>query len=89
MTFCIVTGVSVEGVDDSFISLRLTVPEGGMYRVSCSAMCNSNITELLLVATRSNSLVVKDFRNDCDTIISVQIPFNTTEAGNGSGEIGE
>ena len=87
--FYIVSGVSVEWVDDSFTSLTFTVPEGDMYKVSCSAMYISNITELLLVAARSNSLVVKDFRNDCDTIIFERVPLDTTEAGNGSGGIGE
>ena len=83
------TGVSVEWVDDNFTSLRVTVPEGGMYRISCLSVNKSNATEPKVVATSSSSLVVEDFKNDCDTIIFERVPLDTTETGNGSGGIGE
>ena len=83
------TGVSVEWVGDNFTSLRVTVPEGDVYRISCLSVNKSNATEPKVVATGTNPLDVEDFRNDCDTIIFERVPLDTTEAGNGSSGIGE
>ena len=63
--FCfIVTGVSAGWVNEGFTSLRVTLPEGGTYRISYLAVNKRNVLEPRVVTTTSSSLVVKDFRPD-------------------------
>ena len=57
-------GVSAEWVDEDFTSLRVTVPEGGRYRISYWAVNKSNGPELKVVTTSSSSQVINDFSPD-------------------------
>ena len=57
-------GVSAEWVDEHFTSLRVTLPEGGTYKISYSAVSERKVLEPRMVTTASSSLVVKDFSPD-------------------------
>ena len=81
------TGVSVNWVDSNFTSLRVTVPEGGMYRISYWAVNKSNTTEQVVVTTSSSSEVVKGFSPHYFYTIVVEGVF--METGKGSVAIGE
>ena len=67
-----VAGVSAEWVDEHFTSLRVTLPEGGVYRISYSAVSERKNLEPRMVTT-SRSLVVKDFSPDYCNIILVDV----------------
>ena len=83
------TGVAVNWVDDSFTSLRLTVPEGGIYRISYWpwAVNKSNTTEQEVVTAGSSSQVIKGFSPCYFYTIVVEAVF--IETGKGSVGIGE
>ena len=81
------TGVTANWVNGSFTSLRVTVPEGGMYRISYWAVNKSNTTEQEAVTTGSSSQVVKGFSPDYFYTIVVEAVF--IETGKGSVGIGE
>ena len=80
-------GVSAEWVDEDFTSLRVTVPEGGMYRISYWAVNKSNATEQEVVTTGSSSQEIKDFTPHYFYTIVVEAIF--METGKGSVGIGE
>ena len=81
------TGVAANWVDSSFTSLRVTVPERGMYRISYWAVNKSNTTEQEVVTTGSSSQVVKDFSPHYFYTIVVEAVF--METGKGFVGIGE
>jgi len=82
-----VSGVAANWVDDSFTSLRVTVPEGGVYRVSYWAVNKSNTTEQVVVTTGSSSQVVKGFSPHYFYTIAVAAVFMETRKGSvGIGE---
>ena len=83
------TGVAVNWVDDSFTSLRVTVPEGGMYRISYWAVNKSNTTEQEVVTTGSSSQVIKGFSPDYFYTIVVEDQDVFMKTGKGSAGIGE
>ena len=66
-------GVSAEWVDEHFTSLRVTLPEGGMYKISYWAVSERNALEPRMVTTASSSLVVKDFNPDYFYTILVDV----------------
>ena len=81
------TGVAANWVNGSFTSLRVTVPEGGMYRISYWAVNKSNTTEREVVTTGSSSQVLKGFSPRYFYTIVVEAVF--METGKGSVAIGE
>ena len=81
------TGVTANWVNDSFTSLRVTVPEGGVYRISYWAVNKSNTTEQEVVTTGSSSQVIKGFSPHYFYTIVVEVVF--METGKGSVGIGE
>ena len=81
------TGVTANWVNGSFTSLRVTVPEGGIYRISYWAVNKSNTTEQEVVTTGSSSQVIKGFSPDYFYTIVVEDVF--IETGKGSVGIGE
>ena len=81
------TGVAANWVDSSFTSLRVRVPEGGIYRISYWAVNKSNTTEQEVVTTGSSSQEIKDFSPHYFYTIVVEVVF--VETGKGSVEIGE
>ena len=81
------TGVAANWIDNNFTSLMVTVPEGGMYRISYWAVNKSNTTEQEVVTTGSSSQVVKDFSPHYFYTIVVEGVF--METGKGSVAIGE
>ena len=74
-------GVSAEWVDAGFTSLRVTVPEGGMYRVSYWAVNKSTGPELKVVTTSSSSQVINDFSPDYIYTIVVEDWTGSAERG--------
>ena len=85
-----VTGVSAEWVDDGFTSLRVTVQEEGLYRISYSAVNKRNATEPKIITTTSNSHVLNDLRPNCFYTIMVKaVSLDSSEAENGSIGVGE
>lgn len=85
-----VTRVSAVWVDESFTSLRVTLPEGAMYKISYSAVNKSNATEPKMIITNSISQVVMDLRPDCFYTIMVEfVSLESREAVNGSIAMGE
>ena len=66
-------GVSAEWVDEHFTSLRVTLPGGGVYKISYLAVSERNTLEARMVTTASSSLVVKDFIPDYCNIILVDV----------------
>lgn len=89
-TLFAVTAVSAQWVDDSFTSLRVTLPEGGPYRIIYSAVNKSNTTEPMEVTTGSSSLVLKGFTHDCFYVIMVEaFTLDSSKTGNRSIGIGE
>ena len=80
----VVTGVSAEWVDARFSSLRVTVPEGGTYRISYSAVNKSNAPKPKVITTESSSQVANGFRPDCFYTVFVEpVP---SDSGIGIGE---
>ena len=59
-----VIGVSAEWVDEDFTTLRVTVSEGGVYRLSYWAVNKSTGPELKVATTSSSSQVISDFSPD-------------------------
>ena len=51
-------------MDAGFTSLRVPVPEGGVYRISYWAVNKSNGPELKVATTSSSSQVINDFSPD-------------------------
>ena len=85
-----VSGVSVEWVNDSFTSLRVSLPGGSTYRITYTSVNERNITEPKTVTTNSISHVVKDFRSDWFYTVLVEVvSLNSGEAMNWSIGIGE
>ena len=74
-------GVSAEWVDEDFISLRVTVPEGGMYRISYWAVNKSTGPELKVATTSSGSQVINDFSPDYIYTIVVEDWTGSVERG--------
>ena len=74
-------GVSAEWVDAGFTSLRVPVPEGGMYRISYWAVNKSNGPELKVVTTSSSSQVINDFSPDYIYTIVVEDWTGSAERG--------
>ena len=74
-------GVSAEWVEDSFTSLRVPVPEGGMYRISYWAVNKSNGPELKVVTTSSSSQAIDDFSPDYIYTIVVEDWTGSAEKG--------
>ena len=72
-------GVSAEWVDEDFTSLRVTVPEGGMYRISYWAVNKSTGPEV--VTTSSSSQVINDFSPDYIYTIVVEDWTGSAERG--------
>lgn len=85
-----VTRVSAVWVDENFTSLRVTLPEGGAYRISYLAVNKSNTTEAQMITTKSISHVVMDLNPDCFYTIMVEaVSLESREAVNGSIAMGE
>ena len=76
-----VIGVSAEWVDAGFTSLRVTVPEGGMYRISYWAVNKSDGPELKVTTTSSSSQVINDFSPDYIYTIVVEDWTGSAERG--------
>ena len=76
-----VIGVSAEWVDADFTTLRVTVPEGGMYRISYWAVNRSTGPELKVATTSSSSQVINDFSPDCIYTIVVEDWTGSAERG--------
>ena len=54
-----VSGVSAEWVDDSFTSLRVSLPGGSTHRITYTSVNESNAAETKTVTTNSISHVVE------------------------------
>ena len=74
-------GVSAEWVDAGFTSLRVTVPEGGMYRISYWAVNKSTGPELKVVTISSSSQVINDLNPDYIYTIVVEDWTGSAEEG--------
>ena len=68
-------------MDAGFTSLRVTVPEGGMYRISYWAVNKSTGPELKVVTTSSSSQVISDFSPDYIYTIVVEEWTGSVEEG--------
>ena len=68
-------------MDGDFTSLRVTVPEGGVYRISYWAVNKSNTPELKVVTTSSSSQVINDFSPDFIYTIVVDDWIGSVERG--------
>ena len=85
-----VSGVSAEWVNDSFTSLRVSLPGGSTHRITYTSVNESNATEPKMVATNSISHVIKDFRPDWFYTVMVEaVSLDSDEVVNGSIGIGE
>ena len=85
-----VSGVSAEWVDESFTSLRVSLPGGSTYRITYTSVNESNATEPKTVTTNLISHVVEDFRPDWFYTVMVEaVTLDSGEAVNGSIGIGE
>ena len=77
-------------VNESFTSLRVSLPGGSTYRITYASVNESNATEPKTVTTNSISHVVKDFRPDWFyTVLVEALSLDSGEAMNGSIGIGE
>ena len=74
-------GVSAEWVNEDFTSLRVTAPDGGVYRISYWAVNKSNGPELKVVTTSSSSQVINDFSPDYIYTIVVEDWTGSAERG--------
>ena len=84
------SGVSAEWVNERFTSLRVSLPEGSIYRITYTSVNESSATEPKTVTTNSISHVVKDFRPDWFYSVMVEaVSLDSDEAVNGSIGIGE
>ena len=80
-----VSGVSAEWVDESFTSLRVSLPGGSTYRITYTSVNESNATEPKTVTTNLISHVVKDFRPDWFyTVLVEEVSLDSDEEMNGS-----
>ena len=70
-------------MDEDFTSLRVSVPEGGVYRISYWAVNKSNGPELKVVTTSSSSQlqVINDFSPDYIYTIVVEDWTGSVERG--------
>ena len=85
-----VSGVSAEWVDDTFTSLRVSLPGGSTYRITYTSVNESNATEPKTVTTNLISHVVEDFRPDWFyTILVEAVTLDSGEVVNGSIGVGE
>ena len=85
-----VSGVSAEWVNDSFTSLRVSLPGGSTYRITYTLVNENNATEPETATTNLISHVVEDFRPDWFYTVLVEVvSLDSCEALNGSIEIGE
>ena len=71
-------GVSAEWVNED---LMVTVPEGGVYRISYWAVNKSNGPELKVATTSSSSQVINDFSPDYIYTIVVEDWTGSAERG--------
>ena len=82
--------VSAEWVNESFTSLRVSLPGGSTHRITYTLVNERNATEPEMVTTNSISHVVKDFRPDWFyTILVEAVSLDSGKAMNGSIGIGE
>ena len=85
-----VSGVSAEWVNDSFTSLRVSLPRGSTHRITYTSVNESTAMKPKAVTTNSISHVVEDFRPDWFYTIMVEaVSLDSDEAVNGSIGIGE
>ena len=85
-----VSGVSAEWVNESFTSLRVSLPGGSTYRITYTSVNENNATEPKMVTTNLLSHVVEDFRPDwLYTVLVEAVSLDSCEAVNGSVGIGE
>ena len=85
-----VSGVSAEWVDESFTSLRVSLPGGSTYRITYMSVNESNATEPKTVTTNLISHVVEDFRpNWFYTVMVEAVSLDSGEVVNGNIGIGE
>ena len=85
-----VSGVSTEWVNESFTSLRVSLPGGSTHRITYFSVNETNATEPKTVTTNSISHVVKDFRPDWFYTVRVEaVSLDSGEAVNGSIGLGE
>ena len=85
-----VSGVSAEWVNDSFTSLRVSLPGGSTHRITYTSVNESNATEPEMVTTNLISHVVEGFRPDWFYTVSVEaVSLDSDEATNGSIGVGE
>ena len=85
-----VSGVSAEWINESFTSLRVSLPGGSIYKITYTPVNESNAAEPKTVTTNSISHVVKDFRPDWFyTVLVEAVSLDSGEATNGSIGIGE
>ena len=85
-----VSGVSAEWVNDSFTSLRVSLPGGSTHRITYTSVNKSNATEPMTLTTDSISHVVKELRpNWFYTILVEAVSVDSGEEVNGSIGVGE
>ena len=85
-----VSGVSAEWVNESFTSLRVSLPGGSTHRITYTPVNESTTTEPKTVTTNSISHVIKDFRPDWFYTVMIEaVSLDSDEAVHGSIGIGE
>ena len=85
-----VSRVSAEWVNESFTSLRVSLPGESTYRITYTSVNESNATEPKTVTTNLISHVVEDFRPDWFYAFLVEtVSLDSDEAINESIGIGE
>ena len=85
-----VSGVSAQWVNDSFSSLRVSLPGGSTHRITYTSANESTATEPKTVTTNSISHVIKDFRPDWFYTVMVEaVSLDSDEVVHGSIGIGE
>ena len=91
------TGVSAEWIDSRFSSLRVTVPEGGTYRISYSAVNKSNAKNSCTPLSRadisdyiSHTAVIDELSSNCFYALLVDVvPSDFIESMSESVGVGE
>ena len=68
-------------MDAGYTTLRVKVPEGGVYRISYWAVNKSNGPELKVATTSSSSQVINDFSPDYIYTIVVEDWTGSAEGG--------
>ena len=90
MLYIAVSEVSAEWVNESFTSLRVSLPGGSTHRITYKSVNESDATEPKTITTNSISHVVKDFRPDWFYTVMVEaVSLDSDETVNGSIGIGE